>query len=260
MLLLAIRAKDRIPYYALFAYLAPLAFTLLSVLFDILLKSSLGSYRPCYAAYLDGCAKYQTIDLGFNKNNHTSLNNTECSHDFSNLNLVAILSRTCWITNGNANLVFFGLPIALVLILNAILFALAVFNIRRAKLKLKKADKSETRRFGGGQVREFKFYVQMAVILGFTWISGFFLTTFPSEQVVVVQILVYAFILSNGSIGVFIFFAFVFKRDTLALYVRLLRGGQRQGKVDCVKKREKKTTEVTSEGSSVTSGSRATTE
>jgi len=177
---------------------------------------------------------------------------------------VAILSRTCWITNGNANLVFFGLPIALVLILNAILFALAVFNIRRAKLKLKKTDKGETRRFGGGQAREFKFYVQMAVILGFTWISGFFLTTFPSEQVVVVQILVYAFILSNGSIGVFIFFAFVFKRDTLALYVRLLRGclrgGQRQGKMDCVKKREKKTTEVTSEGSSVTSGSRATTE
>ncbi len=239
-----IRAKDRIPYYALYAYIAPFIFTVLCLLLDILLNSSLGSFRPCYAAYLDGCIKQhviELIDLTLNNSNATSFNITECSKSLSQKYSVSALSRTCWINNGNANLVYFGLPIALVLIQNAFFFSMTVFNIRKAKLKLNKNKKSDSRRFGGGYIREMKFYVQIAVILGFTWTSGFFVTLVPSEQVILTRILVYTFIITNGSIGMFIFFSFIFKKDTIVLYSRLL--------VRCRKKLDKNTTETTSNGS-----------
>ena len=64
----------------------------------------------------------------------------------------------------------------------------------------------------------------MAFIMGFTWISGFLLLTFPSgtsNDNVFKQILSYIFILSNASMGVFIFFAFIFRPEVKFLYYKL---------------------------------------
>lgn len=230
VLLLMVRAKDRLPKYALFGWGAPLVFIFICIMLDVFLKSSLSSFRPCYAGYLEGCIKYQTVDLKniHSVDNSTHLNNTTesfdsmhnstCYSDRSNIFHVAILTRTCWISHGNANLVYFGLPIAVIIIVNAVLFFLTIYNIRQMKSKQKK---NQIRRFSRVKIpgdKDVKFYVQMAFLMGFTWIIGFFLTTFSSENVVILKILVYLFILSNASIGVFIFFVFIFKKETLILY------------------------------------------
>ena len=66
----------------------------------------------------------------------------------------------------------------------------------------------------------------MAAIMGFTWVIGFFLTTFSSgsdDFKIISEILIYAFILSNASMGVFIFFAFIFKAEVKDLYASLFK-------------------------------------
>lgn len=134
---------------------------------------------------------------------------------------VAFLSRTCWISNGNANLIYFGVPIALIIIANAALFFLTIYNIRSTKLKQKKSQLRRFSRVKAPLDRDVKFYIQMGVIMGFTWIIGFFLTSLSNAQEVILQILVYLFIVSNASQGIFIFFVFIFKRETLNLYKQL---------------------------------------
>lgn len=89
--------------------------------------------------------------------------------------------------------------------------------------------KSKMRRFSRVKLpgdEDLKFYIQMAFILGFSWITGFIMTTFLKyyESIEILNnIFIYLFILSNALIGVFIFFAFIFKRDVRMLYVKLYR-------------------------------------
>jgi hypothetical protein len=79
------------------------------------------------------------------------------------------------------------------------------------------------------QTKEVKFFIQMGVILGFTWTIGFFLNAFPlasktmdnKSVQIFYQILSYLFTILNSSIGIFIFFAFVFKEDIRKLYKNL---------------------------------------
>ncbi len=89
--------------------------------------------------------------------------------------------------------------------------------------------KSKMRRFSRVKLpgdEDLKFYIQMAFIMGFTWITGFIMTTFLKyyETIEILNnIFIYLFILSNALIGVFIFFAFIFKRDVRMLYLKLYR-------------------------------------
>lgn len=121
---------------------------------------------------------------------------------------------------------FFGIPIALIIVANCVFFVLTVYNIRRRKNNKKHA---ELRRFARSKMpsdKDVKFYIQIALILGFTWIIGFFLTSFSSVNEnlkILYQILIYMFILLNALIGVFIFFVFLFKKDTLNLYLSMFR-------------------------------------
>ena len=61
----------------------------------------------------------------------------------------------------------------------------------------------------------------MAFIMGFNWISGLVLSAFPPNEIAA-QILTYLFILANASIGIFIFFAFIFRPEVKYLYMNLL--------------------------------------
>jgi len=70
---------------------------------------------------------------------------------------------------GNANLVFFGIPIALILAVNFVYFTLTIYNIRSQKMK-----KSNLRRFSRSKTaadKDVKFYIQIALILGNTLID-----------------------------------------------------------------------------------------
>ena len=85
----------------------------------------------------------------------------------------------------------------------------------------RKQKQSHLRRFSRNKLpgdEDVKFYIRMAIILGFTWITGFIMTTFSLANEIVYQIFIYIFILSNCLCGVFIFFSFVFKKDTKKLY------------------------------------------
>ena len=68
--------------------------------------------------------------------------------------------------------------------------------------------------------QDLKLYIQMASIMGFTWITGLVLPAFPSNEILT-QIFTYLFILANGSIGPFIFFAFIFRFEVKLLYKKL---------------------------------------
>jgi hypothetical protein len=246
ILLQSVTLKDRLPKYALYAWVSPLLMVLIAITVDFTVKENKlnAPFRPCYAGYIKGCRKMDILadlssnyDQSFNKNktdvlfwrsydNHlegreipNNATNEPC-HDRAFASFL-LSHETCWIQNGRANLIFFGLPIAIIIIVNAIYYFLTVYNIRKKKRTQKK---NKLRRFskvklpGDGDV---KFYIQMAFIMGFTWITGFLLTSFPSNDKkfqIINQILMYIFILSNASIGVFIFFVFIFKRETRNLY------------------------------------------
>jgi hypothetical protein len=245
ILLQNVTLKDRLPKYALYAWVSPLLIVLITITVDLAVKENKlnAPFRPCYAGYLKGCTKMDILadisniyDHSLNKNKTNSffwqsydyLNESEVLRNVTNepchdqaFKNIFLSSEACWIQNGRANLIFFGLPIAIIILVNAVYYFLTVYNIRQKKRTQKK---NKLRRFskvklpGDGDV---KFYIQMAFIMGFTWITGFLLTSFPSNDAkfkIVNQILMYIFILSNASIGVFIFFAFIFKHETRNLY------------------------------------------
>lgn len=124
----------------------------------------------------------------------------------------AHILKTCWIHNGRANLLFFGLPIAIIIGINAVFYFLTIFNIRK---KQKERRKSQMRRFTRAKLpSQVKFYIQMGIIMGFTWISGFLITTSSHGNLEILYlILTYIFLILNSSTGVFIFFAFICKPE-----------------------------------------------
>lgn len=231
-------------------------------------------FRPCYAGYLEGCANFHKISLnqndsfGLNEtlllsnkttrlkylkmNNQTTLIES-CTSNLPQVYLIKILSSTCWIQNGKinflllelkilifsylkgkANLLYFGIPIAVIIVVNSVFFFITIYNIRRRKSQQKESNLRRASKSKMPSDKDVKFYIQIAFILGFTWIIGFFLTTFSSSNEnlnIIYQILIYLFILLNALIGVFIFFVFLFKKETLRLYVDLIK---------CVYKTKKK--------------------
>ncbi|EDO48410.1 predicted protein, partial [Nematostella vectensis] len=76
-------------------------------------------------------------------------------------------STSCWMSNGNATLYVFAIPIALALVVNAIFYILTVNAIKAATQQARMAaENSQTR-------RHFGIYVRLAAVMGFTWVFGF---------------------------------------------------------------------------------------
>ncbi|RNA36610.1 G- coupled [Brachionus plicatilis] len=202
------KVSDRLPKYALYAWLAPLIIVLPAIVIDLSVREPIYKvpYRPCYALYLPGCDMIRNILPGKNV----------CPR------VDDILSKSCWIQNGRANLVFFGIPIGLIISVNAVYYFLTVFSIRRQK---RKQCKNTLRRFSKNRLpgdEELKFYVQMACIMGFTWISGFLLSNI-SEKDVLYAFFSYLFILCNGFTGSFIFVAFICRKNVVNMYLNLAK-------------------------------------
>ena len=89
---------------------------------------------------------------------------------------------------------FFGIPVAVIIIVNSVFFFLTIYNIRRLKTKQKKTDIRRFSRSKTAADKDVKFYIQIGFILGFTWIIGFFLTTFSASYAnlkIVYQILTF---------------------------------------------------------------------
>jgi hypothetical protein len=106
--------------------------------------------------------------------------------------------RICFISQRQALLVFFAIPVALIICVNIFLFSLT------AKGLITTAEKTKILNKNSDKVRYY-LYVKLAFVMGLTWIFGFI------ASLTDITILWYPFIILNGLQGAIIFFAFTFK-------------------------------------------------
>ena len=128
--------------------------------------------RPCYAGYLPGCDlinsqnltalvsaawqnQTQSIEFEnafFNKSSQIKTKeNVTSNRDEEYIDIddvdqaceelnrsqyptyMMVMGGSCWIHSGTANLLFFGLPIAIIIVVNAVYYFLTIYNIRKKK-------------------------------------------------------------------------------------------------------------------------------
>ena len=233
--------RDRLPKYMMYGWLSPVLVVSLTLIIDIVLGETdayNSSLRPCYASFLKRCTSLpnEVVHLHLTPTNETA---AACTEERPPR---LIQMKSCWIQNGKANLLFFGLPIFLIIIVNGIFFFVTVWNIRKKKRIQKKSDMRRFSKVALPADQDLKLYIQMASIMGFTWISGLVLPIFSPHDVLA-QIFTYLFILANGSIGIFIFFAFIFRPEVKFLYRKLfsrLFSAKLSGKSKILKKLQAK--------------------
>lgn len=118
----------------------------------------------------------------------------------------------CWINNPTANMIFFGLPLALALLANIILFIKTITIIQRSSAG---HQSNCTRRQKA--VCQLKLYARMSTVMGFAWIFALIAACFdPTTPAGMVFNFIY--ILLNAMGGLFIFFAFTCSRRVSNLY------------------------------------------
>ena len=105
----------------------------------------------------------------------------------------------CWITRRWALLVTFAVPLALIIVVNFVLFGITVKSVR-----------SDDR-------NQFGLYVKLSTIMGLTWVFGFI------ALLVDLPVLWYVFVVFNTLQGAFICFAFVCTRKVFRLLQERVR-------------------------------------
>ena len=108
----------------------------------------------------------------------------------------------CWYTRRYAMLLYFGVPIALPIILNIILYIWTSYN-------LQKAFKSGTH-VANKRKYHFGIYVRLFILMGITWIFGF-ISAFTDEIVID-----FIFVILTSLQGLFLFISFVFNKRILS--------------------------------------------
>ena len=130
----------------------------------------------------------------------------------------------CWLTNGSGLLLFFALPMGILLLLNLLLYCFVIKS-------LAKTSKSTAlvRPNNDGNKRLFLIYVKLTTIMGFTWIFGF-AATFAD-----LPVLWYIFVVLNTLQGLFICLAFVCTKNVFKLFREMC----------CKRSTESRSTELT---------------
>ncbi|CAF3988686.1 unnamed protein product [Adineta steineri] len=188
--------RERLPYYALYAWGMPV----LIVLIGIILDARNATLKPCYGRFFRGC-----YDVCFHTKNDAPL-------------------QGCWIESALMRFLLFGVPVAIILIINFIFYALTVRSIRRGlkSVRVQVERKFQRKKQVVPGEYDVKIYMRMAVLAGFGWTIGFILFALPDSptgfQHVLVTIFKYLFILLNATPGLFIFVVYVCNRRVVALY------------------------------------------
>ncbi|UJR30770.1 hypothetical protein I4U23_018290 [Adineta vaga] len=194
--------RERLPYYSLYAWGMPV----LIVLIGIILDAKNASLKPCYGRYFRGC-----YDVCFHTKNDAPL-------------------QGCWIESALMRFLLFGVPVAIILIVNFIFYALTVRSIRRGlkSVRVQVERKFQRKKQVVPGEYDVKIYMRMAVLAGFGWTIGFILFALPDSpkgfQHYLVMIFKYLFILLNATPGLFIFVVYVCNRRVVALYRNLFVG------------------------------------
>ncbi|XP_049853010.1 uncharacterized protein LOC126334620 [Schistocerca gregaria] len=103
---------------------------------------------------------------------------------------------TCWFGHRHALLVFFALPLAVVMVCNV------AFFVSSARIIFATTSTTRFTSSGGGARRDFRLYVRLAIVMGLTWSVGLLAGYLDQEG------LWYAFVALNTLQGLFIFLAF----------------------------------------------------
>ena len=178
-----INLKSRLLKYAGYAWITPLLIVIICVVIDVTTKTKSFMFKPCYASYFQDCSSSSTFSINIlsktivNQNQSNVLASHQCLSGSAPNNITSSspIVQYCYIQNGKANLLFFGAPIGLILIINAVFYIQTICTIRK---KRQKQRDIKIRRFSRVKCpgdNDVKFYIRMAVIMGFTWIIGFFL-------------------------------------------------------------------------------------
>ncbi|XP_033104035.1 uncharacterized protein LOC117106729 isoform X2 [Anneissia japonica] len=116
------------------------------------------------------------------------------------LNVVYGDGTVCWIRDELASFYVFGIPIAVIILPNLILFVATITGIREARQStaIVSGDKSKQKQLA----EEMIIYIRISTVMGLTWIFGF-LASFIDHVV-----LWYLFTILNSLQGFFIFIAF----------------------------------------------------
>ena len=111
----------------------------------------------------------------------------------------------CWITHKPALILFFGFPLALMLLSNLIFYILTICNIQHVSQKTSIVRGEDT------YSRHLMVYTKLCVIMGLMWLFGFIATLAQ------VELLWYVFLIFNSLQGVFICITFVCTRKVYRL-------------------------------------------
>ncbi|KAG8277915.1 uncharacterized protein LOC124367750 [Homalodisca vitripennis] len=103
--------------------------------------------------------------------------------------------NSCWFGQRRALLLYFAVPLGVIMVLNTIFFGSSAHMIYSTTSTTKYTASAGTQ-------RDFRLYIRLALVMGLTWVVGLIAGTLDNEG------LWYAFIALNTLQGLFIFLAF----------------------------------------------------
>ena len=133
----------------------------------------------------------------------------EASFDYIDLD-------TCWLEAGRVLLLAFGIPLALVVAINIVLFIRTAVALRDAMKIASRATCGKTRE----AKTRYGIYIKLALLMGFTWILGFLAALLQAD------VTTYLFIMANSLQGLFISLSFVCTRQVGKLIGKKISGWQ----------------------------------
>ncbi|GFW17503.1 g-protein coupled receptor Mth2 [Trichonephila clavipes] len=126
--------------------------------------------------------------------------------------------NVCWITSKRAAVIYFAVPLAVIMFVNFAFYILTIWSIRSVKHVLYLSNQKSNQR---GKSDVF-LYARMASVIGLTWTLAFF-AAYTREDRLTGKILSYLFIIFNTLQGLFIFCVFVCNRRVFNLYRDAIR-------------------------------------
>jgi hypothetical protein len=112
----------------------------------------------------------------------------------------------CWLTDMTAQVIFFGVPLGIMLLYNLVAFIQTVQAIRVTKIGSKTLHRQ-----GANYGNDIKIYFRLMTLMGFTWFFGFGAHALHKS-------LMYVFVLLTSLHGVYLALAFAIKPHVFNLY------------------------------------------
>ncbi|CAF5145203.1 unnamed protein product, partial [Rotaria sp. Silwood1] len=98
--------------------------------------------------------------------------------------MYSIICLGCWIESALMRFLLFGVPVAIILVINFIFYTLTVRNVRRSikSIRIAVERKFQHKKQVIPGEHDVKIYMRMAVLAGFGWTIGFILFALPDGQ------------------------------------------------------------------------------